>query len=70
MHGYIMPTSESQKRAAAKYHKEKTTVKQIRFSHMSDADILKHLEGKVFGAYVKELIRKDMQKEEECPPTE
>lgn len=40
--------------------KEHTVVKPIRLNYEKDADILTHIEGKNFCAYVKSLIRKDM----------
>lgn len=54
--------SEAQKRAAAKYHKEKMVARTVRFSQ-GEQDILDHLDAQPNKAgYIKELIRKDMEK--------
>ena len=53
--------SESQKRATAKYQKEKTRSVTIRFLP-SDMDLYEFLKSQPNQAgYIKELIRRDMQ---------
>lgn len=54
--------SESQKRATAKYQREKSKAVTIRF-FPSDMDLYEHLKSQPNQAgYVKELIRRDMEK--------
>lgn len=54
--------SKAQKKAQAKYSKEKCKQFNLVF-YPTDADIVKHLDGmQSKTAYIKELIRKDMQK--------
>ncbi|AJC11713.1 hypothetical protein JI75_02525 [Berryella intestinalis] len=58
-----MAVSEAQKRAAAKYAREKTKTITLRL-YPGDADILEHLgtqENKQ--GYLKRLIREDMERE-------
>lgn len=52
--------SEAKKKANAKSDKKNTVGKYLKLIKTTDADIIEHLEGKVFNTYVKELIRKDM----------
>ncbi|MEF2855826.1 hypothetical protein ACTQY8_05470 [Collinsella bouchesdurhonensis] len=57
-----MPVSDAQKRASAKYNREKVTQKVVRF-YPADADILRHAERQgAFATYVKRLIREDMER--------
>lgn len=57
-----MPVSDAQKRASAKYNREKVTQKVVRF-YPADADILMHAERQgAFATYVKRLIREDMER--------
>ena len=52
-----MPVSDAQKRASAKYNREKVTQKVVRF-YPADADILRHAAGLgAFATYVTGLIR-------------
>lgn len=54
--------SEAQKRATAKYHKEKMVAKVVRFS-LNEEDLLAHLEKQPNQAgYIKHLIREDMER--------
>ena len=57
-------TSESNKRAAAKYDAANTTQIKLKLNLKTDADILKRLEdvGNKQG-YIKSLIRQDIEKE-------
>lgn len=56
--------SEAQKRATEKYHKEKMVARTIRFSPR-EKDVLDFLDAQPNKAgYIKELIRKDMEKSE------
>ena len=58
---YTMP-SDAQKRASAKYNKEKMTQRVVRFSPR-EADLLAHLDAQPNRAgYIKALIRADMEK--------
>lgn len=58
-----MARSDAQKRARAKYDKEKVRQFVVRF-YPSESDILEFLEIKENKAgYIKELIRKDMQQQ-------
>lgn len=53
--------SDAQKRASAKYHKEKLTQRVVRFSP-NEKDILEYLDSMPNRAgYIKELIRADME---------
>lgn len=55
--------SEAQKKASAKYQKEKIKQVTIKFSP-ADADVYDYINGKTSRAgYIKELIRKDMERE-------
>ena len=57
---YIMP-SEAQKRASAKYRKEKVAQRVVRFSP-TDQDLLDWLDAQPNRmGYIKELIRADME---------
>lgn len=50
----------------AKYQKEKTTIKAIKFINTTDKDILEFIENKKpFATYIKKLIRKDMKETKE-----
>lgn len=54
--------SDAQKRATAKYRKENTVTKSLRF-FPGDKDVLEHLEKQPnMAGYIKELIRRDMDK--------
>ena len=44
------------------FMKDKVTVKKVTFNKKTDADLLEWLADKKFSTYVKELIRKDMNK--------
>ncbi len=56
-----MPASEAQRRATAKYVREKVVQKQVRF-YPKDADLVEWIESidEPFSAYVRRLIRDDM----------
>ena len=57
-----MALTDAQKRAQAKYVKEKVRVYNLRF-YGTDADILAHFEAQPNKqAYLKELIRRDMER--------
>lgn len=57
-----MAQTEAQKRASAKYVREKVTAVNIRF-YPSEADILEYLKAQPNQAgFVKGLIRKEMEK--------
>lgn len=57
-----MSVSDAQKRAVAKYQKEKTNLFQIRF-YPADSDIYEHLcEQPNKAGYIKQLIRADMER--------
>ena len=57
---YTMP-SEAQKRATAKYNREKMVQKVVRFSP-NERDLLAYLESKEnMAGYIKSLIRADME---------
>lgn len=57
-----MSVSDAQKRASAKYNKEKTRLINIRLMLSSDADILDHLDKLPNKqGYIKSLIRADME---------
>lgn len=59
-----MAQSEAQKRASAKYNREKVTHKTVRF-YPGDAGLLAHAERQgAFATYVKRLIREDMERED------
>ena len=55
-------TTEAQKKAVRKYDGMMTVQKIVKLNKKTDADILKHLEGKQIQTYVKHLIREDMKK--------
>ncbi|MEF2656073.1 MAG: hypothetical protein U0M72_06570 [Eggerthellaceae bacterium] len=56
-----MATSDAQKRASAKYHKEKLVQRVIRFSP-NERDLLEQLDAQPNKAgYLKALIRADME---------
>ncbi|MBM6953376.1 hypothetical protein [Enorma phocaeensis] len=63
-----MPASEAQRRATAKYVREKVVQKQVRF-YPKDADLVEWVESidEPFSAYVRRLIRDDMERGS-CPP--
>ncbi|ACU94752.1 hypothetical protein Ccur_10610 [Cryptobacterium curtum DSM 15641] len=57
-----MAYSKAQGRASAKYNKEKTITKTIRFSH-HELDVVKYLEAQPnMSGYIKSLIRTDMNR--------
>lgn len=57
--------SEAQKKANAKYRKEKMTQRTVRFSP-NEADLLNHLDAQPNRmGYIKALIRADMEKRSE-----
>ena len=57
-----MPKTEAQKRAEAKYVRERVKVYQLRF-YPSEADIFAHFDSQPNkAAYLKELIRSDMNR--------
>lgn len=57
-----MAVSEAQKRAAAKYNKERMVQKVVRFSP-NERDLLEHLEAQPnMAGYIKSLIRADMER--------
>ena len=56
-----MPVTEAQKRAVAKYNREKVRAFNMRF-YPTDADILAHFEAQPNKQrYLKDLIRADME---------
>lgn len=56
---------EATKKAVAKYQKEKTKMKGVRF-FPDDMSLLKHAESVGnFSGYVKDLIRADMEKQQQ-----
>lgn len=56
-----MAVSEAQKRANAKYNKEKMIQRVVRFSP-NERDLLEHLDSQPNKAgYIKQLIREDMK---------
>lgn len=60
-----MTTSEAQKRATAKYQREKMQLRTVKFGP-NDADILAHLDAQPNKAgYIKALIRADMERADE-----
>lgn len=57
-----MAKTDAQRRATAKYTREKVTQKQVRF-YPADRDILDYAEAQgAFATYVKRLIREDMER--------
>lgn len=57
---YTVTASEAQKRASAKYQREKMQLRTVKFGP-NDADILAHLDARPNKAgYIKALIRADM----------
>ena len=58
-----MAATEAQKRATAKYDRENTVPKMLKFNKVTDADILARFDevGNVQG-YIKALIRADIEK--------
>lgn len=57
-----MAVSEAQKRASAKYNKERMVQKVVRFSP-NERDLLEHLEKQPnMSGYIKSLIRADMER--------
>ena len=61
---FSMVKSASKKAYDAKYNKERTKQKIIRFFITTDNDILEYLDNmnEPFGTYVKRLIRDDIKK--------
>lgn len=58
-----MAVSEAQKRASAKYNKERMVQKVVRFSP-NERDLLAHLEKQPnMSGYIKALIRADMERD-------
>ncbi len=58
-----MPVSEAQKRANAKYNKEKMIQRVVRFSP-NERDLLEHLDAQPNKAgYIKQLIREDIKRQ-------
>ena len=58
-------TSDAQKRASAKYYKENTVIKSVKFNMNTDKDLLDHIAGITnFQQYIKSLIKKDMEEKE------
>lgn len=55
--------TEAQKRAMAKWNKENTTLITLRFNKEKDKDVLKRLDEKGKTAYIRGLIRKDIESE-------
>lgn len=55
--------TEAQKRAMAKWNRENTTLITLRFNNEKDKDILKRLDEKGKTAYIRGLIRKDIESE-------
>ena len=66
-----MPASEAQRRATAKYVREKVVQKQVRF-YPKDADLVEWVESidEPFSAYVRRLIRDDMKCGSRLPVTD
>ena len=57
---------DSKRKWDAKYQKEKTTTKAIKFINTTDKDILEYIaDKKPFATYVKNLIRKDMKENQD-----
>lgn len=57
--------SEAQKKASNKHNKENTKIISLRLNFRTDKDILKKLNNVPSKmGYIKELIRKDIQKEQ------
>lgn len=57
-----MPSTDAQKRASAKYNRDKTRVLQLRF-YPSDMELLEFVRGHDnMQGYVKSLIRADMER--------
>lgn len=61
-----MPRKKSgtfdQSKYVQQFMKEKVTVKKVSFNKEKDVDLLAWLDDKQFSPYVKDLIRKDMDK--------
>lgn len=58
-----MATTEAQKRASAKYHKEHLRVINLRINRRTEADILEKLEAvESMQGYIKALIREDIRR--------
>lgn len=55
-------STESQIRASVKYDAANTQRIYIKLNKRTDKDILEHLEGKNKQGYIKDLIRRDMNK--------
>ena len=55
--------TEAQKRATVKWNKANTVLITLRFNKEKDKDVLKRLDEKGKTAYIRELIKKDMQSE-------
>ena len=56
-------TTEAQKKATKKWHRDNTTNITLRFNNKKDKEILKRLDEKGKTAYIRELIRRDIQAE-------
>lgn len=58
-----MPLSEAKKKAQIKYNKKAKTQFSLSFHNVNDADIIEKLKGvKSKNDYVRQLIRKDLEK--------
>lgn len=58
-----MPLSEANKKAQIKYNKKAKTQFSLSFHNVNDADIIEKLKGeKSKNDYVRQLIRKDLEK--------
>ncbi|WP_289183159.1 hypothetical protein [uncultured Dubosiella sp.] len=58
--------SDAKKRADAKYKKATLIQKKIDLNRNTDQDLIEWLDGKVFSAYVKQLIRDDIARHKEA----
>ncbi|WP_286356400.1 hypothetical protein [Ileibacterium valens] len=56
-------TTDAQKRARNNYNTRKLTNKTVSFNKNTESDLLRWLENKPFGPYVKKLIKEDMEKQ-------
>ncbi|WP_304809050.1 hypothetical protein [Ileibacterium valens] len=56
-------TTDAQKRARNNYNTRKLTNKTVSFNKNTESDLLRWLENKSFGPYVKKLIKEDMEKQ-------
>lgn len=55
--------TEAQKRATVKWNKANTVLITLRFNKEKDKDVLKRLDEKGKTAYIRELIKRDIESE-------